>query len=130
MDAGLAENLPLRPLMDRRDDALILACDLYTAAGPLRQTMDGIADRAQEVAFGCQSRRTIAACDLTGRRFSHIILSDPDDDFAGKSFDYSRASLRRRAMLGHTLMAQALDGILEPLMNEVYHDPTKTARHA
>ena len=61
MDAGLAENLPLRPLLDRRDDALILACDLYRAAGPLRQTLDGIADRAQELAFGCQSARAIAA---------------------------------------------------------------------
>lgn len=112
MDAGLAENLPLRPLLDRDDDALILACDLYSAAGPLRQTMDGIADRAQELAFGCQSRRAIAACDLTGRRFHHVILSDPEDDFSGKSFDYSQASLRRRSKLGHMLMAQALESII------------------
>lgn len=116
MDAGLVENLPLHSLMDRREDALILACDLYTAAGPLRQTLDGIADRAQELAFGSQSHRTIAACDLTGRRFHHVVLSDPDDDFAGKSFDYSRASLRRRVMLGRVLMAQALEDVLaEPL---------------
>lgn len=131
MDAGLAENLPLRPLMDRHDDALILACDLYAAAGPLRRTMDGIADRAQDLAFGCQSRRTIAACDLAGRRFHHVVLSDPDDDFSGKSFDYSRASLSRRTMLGRRLMAQALDGIaVEPPIQEVHHDPVPTARHA
>lgn len=108
LDAGLSENLPLRPLLDRTDDALILACDLYNPVGALRQTMDGIADRAQELAFGCQSRHVIASCDLAHRRVRHIILSDPGDTFAGKAFDYSRASLQRRAQLGRTLMAQAL----------------------
>lgn len=104
----MSENLPLRPLLDRTDDALILACDLYNPVGALRQTMDGIADRAQELAFGCQSRHVIASCDLAHRSVRHIILSDPDDTFAGKAFDYSRASLQRRAQLGRTLMAQAL----------------------
>lgn len=107
-DAGLAENLPLRPLLDRGDDALILACDLYNPTGTLQPTMDGIADRAQELAFGCQTRHLLASLDTEGRRLRHIVLSDPDDDFAGKAFDYTRASLRRRAMLGQRLMAEAL----------------------
>ena len=112
VDAGLSENLPLRPLLDRPDEALILACDLYNPVGALRQTMDGIADRAQELAFGCQSRHLLAALDLSGRQVRHIILSDPEDDFAGKAFDYSRASLRRRLHLGESQMAQALDAML------------------
>lgn len=112
VDAGLSENLPLRPLLDRPDESLILACDLYNPVGALRQTMDGIADRAQELAFGCQSRHLLAALDLSGRQVRHIILSDPEDDFAGKAFDYSRASLRRRLHLGESQMAQALDAML------------------
>lgn len=130
-DAGLSENLPLRPLLDRPGDALILACDLYTPTGTLRHTMDGIADRAQELAFGCQSRHVIAGCALTGRRFRHVILSDPDDDFSGKALDYSRASLQRRAQLGRTLMATALSQMAaEPPEGKHHHDPSSSARNA
>ncbi|WP_196053645.1 patatin-like phospholipase family protein [Paracoccus lichenicola] len=108
LDPGTCENLPLRPLLDRPGDALILALDLFELQKPLRPTVDGVACRAQELVFAGQSARIIADCDLTGRRFRHVVLSDPQDDFAGKAFDYGRTMLEHRRQLGHDLMAGIL----------------------
>ena len=108
LDPGTCENLPLRPLLDRPGDALILALDLYELQKPLVPTMDGVACRAQELVFAGQSARVIAGCDLAGRRFRHVVLSDPQDDFAGKAFDYGRKRLDHRRRLGRELMAESL----------------------
>lgn len=107
-DAGLAQNLPLPPLLDRPGNALILALDLFELQKPLRQTVDGIACRAQELAFAAQSAQVIDRCDLENRRFRHVILSDPRDDFAGKAFDYGRGVLQHRVTLGRRIMRDAL----------------------
>lgn len=109
-DAGLAENLPLPHLLDRSGDALILALDLFELQKPLRETVDGIACRAQELAFAAQSAQVIDRCDLEGRRFRHVILADPRDDFAGKAFDYGRSVLQHRVTLGREIMREALRG--------------------
>lgn len=114
LDAGLCENLPLRSLLDRPGDARIIALDLYALQGALKETMDGIACRAQELAFAGQSARLVEACDLRGRTFRHIVLSDPDDGFAGKAFDYGRAMLERRMDLGRQLTAQGLRDLVRP----------------
>lgn len=108
---GTCENLPLRPLLDRPGEALILALDLYELQKPLTPTMDGVACRAQELVFAGQSARVIAGCDLAGRRFRHVVLSDPQDDFAGKAFDFGRKRLDHRRRLGRQLMADSLRGL-------------------
>lgn len=107
-DAGLAENLPLPHLLDRPGDALILALDLFELQKPLRQTVDGVACRAQELAFAAQSAQVLDRCDLKGRRFRHVTLADPRDDFAGKAFDFGRGVLQHRMALGHRIAQDAL----------------------
>ncbi|MCZ0961028.1 patatin-like phospholipase family protein [Paracoccus benzoatiresistens] len=113
LDSGTCENLPLRPLLDRPGDALILALDLYELQKPLTPTMDGVACRAQELVFAGQSARIIQSCDLTDRRFRHVILTDPEDDFAGKAFNYGRERLEHRMRLGRQQTAASLSN-LEP----------------
>lgn len=107
-DPGTCENLPLRPLLDRPGDALILALDLYELRKPLSATMDGIACRAQELVFAGQSARIIDSCDLRDRRFRHIVLTDPEDGFAGKAFDYGLDRLEHRMRLGRQLTENGL----------------------
>ncbi len=108
LDPGTCENLPLRPLLDRPGDALILALDLYELQKPLVPTMDGVGCRAQELVFAGQSARIIAGCDLTNRRFRHVVLADPEDGFTGKAFDFGHHRLEHRRQLGHDLMAESL----------------------
>lgn len=112
LDPGICENLPLRFLLDRPGDAAILALDLFELGKPLSPTMDGVACRAQELAFAGQSARVIAGCDLSGRRFRHVVLTDPQDDFAGKAFDYGRRRLDHRRRLGQRIMADSLRDLL------------------
>lgn len=108
LDPGLCENLPLRPLLDRQGDAAIIALDLFVQQGRLTETMDGIATRAQELFFASQSARIIRNADLRGRDFRHVVLTDPDDEFVGKAFDFSTANLERRVQLGKLLTSRAL----------------------
>lgn len=108
MDPGICENLPLRPLLDRPGNAAIIALDLFVQQGKLSETMDGIGTRAQELFFAGQSARIIANADLQGRNFRHIVLTDPEDEFVGKAFDFSRSNLERRVQLGKLLTSQSL----------------------
>lgn len=103
LDPGLCENLPLPSLLDREGDAAVIALDLYPLAGRMTSTVNGIADRAQALAFAGQSTRIIELARATERRFLHLVLDDPADDYALKAFDYSRASLDRRRQLGKDL---------------------------
>ena len=111
LDPGLCENLPLRPLLDRPGDAAIIALDLFTQQGTMLETMDGIGTRAQELFFAGQSARIIECADLKGRDFHHVVLTDPDDVFVGKAFDFGRSNLARRVELGAALTARALGGL-------------------
>ena len=108
LDPGLCENLPLRPLLDRPGDAAIIALDLFTQRGKMQETMDGIGTRAQELFFAGQSVRMIQCADLQGRNFRHIVLTDPQDVFVGKAFDFGKSNLERRVRLGAALTSEAL----------------------
>ena len=108
LDPGLCENLPLRPLLDRPGDAAIIALDLFTQRGKMQETMDGIGTRAQELFFAGQSVRMIQCADLQGRNFRHIVLTDPEDVFVGKAFDFGKSNLERRVRLGAALTSEAL----------------------
>ena len=104
----MCENLPLRPLLDRPGDAAIIALDLFTQRGKMQETMDGIGTRAQELFFAGQSVRMIQCADLQGRNFRHIVLTDPQDVFVGKAFDFGKSNLERRVRLGAALTSEAL----------------------
>lgn len=107
-DPGLAQNLPLPALLDREEEAAILAFDLYPLRRTLHASLNGIADRAQDLAFASQSARAIAGAERTGRQILHVVLDDPEDDFVGKAFDYGARSLHRRAKLGEAQATAAL----------------------
>lgn len=108
LDPGLCENLPLRPLLDRPGEAAILAFDLFAQQGTMPDTMDGIGTRAQDLFFAGQSARIIGCADLQGRTFRHIVLTDPEDIFVGKAFDFGRSNLKRRVQLGAVLTSLSL----------------------
>lgn len=138
LDPGLCENLPLRPLLDRPGDAAIIALDLFVQQGKLTETMDGIGTRAQELFFAGQSARIIRCADLRGRNFRHVVLTDPQDEFVGKAFDFSRTNLERRVELGKLLTAGSLADLnvaipampLEPPMENAPDDPAPSSRPA
>lgn len=112
-DPGLCENLPLPAMLDRGGEAAILALDLFPLARNLKPTLNGVAGRAQNLAFAAQSARVIEQCDVERRRFTHLVLDDPQDDFAGKAFDFSVKSLERRRQLGEDLTEGHLQGWLQ-----------------
>lgn len=123
LDPGLCENLPLRPLLDRPGDGAIIALDLFARQGRMLETMDGIGTRAQELFFAGQSARIIRNADLAGRDFRHIVLTDPEDVFVGKAFDFGRSNLERRVELGKLLTSQSLSD-LNAQIPAAPHDPT------
>lgn len=123
LDPGLCENLPLRPLLDRPGDGAIIALDLFARQGRMLETMDGIGTRAQELFFAGQSARIIRNADLAGRDFHHIVLTDPEDVFVGKAFDFGRSNLERRVELGKLLTAASLAD-LNAQIPAAPHDPT------
>jgi NTE family protein len=137
LDPGLCENLPLRPLLDRPGDAAIIALDLFARQGKMLETMDGIGTRAQELFFAGQSARIIRHADLAGRNFRHIVLTDPEDVFVGKAFDFGRSSLERRVRLGAALTHQSLTELTtlipvtpEPTLEGASDDPAPSSRPA
>lgn len=115
LDPGLCENLPLRPLLDRPGEAAIIALDLFARQGKMLETMDGIGTRAQDLVFAGQSDRIIRSADLRGRDFRHIVLTDPEDVFVGKAFDFGKSNLERRVELGKLLTAASLADLHVPI---------------
>lgn len=108
LDAGLAENLPLPALLNRKADAEILALDLYGLEGHLGFTLNSVAHRAQDLMFASQSRHVLDKCRQEGLPVTHLVLRDPEDDFVGKAFDFSSASLERSCRLGQKIVGDAL----------------------
>lgn len=108
VDAGLAENLPLPALLDRKADAEILALDLFGLEGQFGSTLNSVAHRAQELMFASQSRHVVEKCRQEGLPVTHLVLRDPEDDFVGKAFDFSSASLHRYQRLGQQIVGEAL----------------------
>jgi len=108
LDAGLSQNLPLPALLDRDDPAEILAFDLYGLQGTFAPTLNGVANRAQDLMFASQSRSVLESSDLKGRRLTHVVLRDDSDDFVGKAFDFSHQSLRTWQQLGQAITERTL----------------------
>ena len=113
VDGGLAENLPLDPVLATPPErpTLCIAVDLLPAVGQRPATLGMMAERAQDLTFAIQSRRTIA------RWQEHYALAPPDrqqpvtlacltyagqqPEVAGKAMDFSPASVRFRWDAGY-----------------------------
>jgi NTE family protein len=116
VDAGVAQNLPLDPaLRDASGDVDLLAFDLYEPRGPRPGDFNDAAERAQDLLFGLQSRRSVerwraefAARDGVQARMVLATRSDPARESGGKPFDLSRASIDDRWEAGHEAARAAL----------------------
>ncbi|MDP4026085.1 patatin-like phospholipase family protein [Methylobacterium sp. NEAU 140] len=122
-DAGYTNNLPLDPVLadEPERDRVCIALDLFASAAPRPASLDAVLERANDLIFAGAPRRTIAALEreyALRQRFQpdgptatllHAVYRAGPDEVAGKSFDYSPASLRDRWSAGRADMARGLD---------------------
>lgn len=127
VDGGLSANLPLDPVLAEPDPAptLCIAIDLLPAAAPRPRTLGEAIGRAQDLVFGCQSRRTIArwrdvyAARAEARSVTlvRLVYADQGREVAGKGMDFSPASVRARwdagARDGEALARRLASGAIE-----------------
>lgn len=117
VDPGLVENLPLPAVFaDRPRDLVCLAFDLAPLAGAVPQSIGEALARAQDILLGGQSRRCIAQLLEDARQSEgaaalvvHVVYGDQQDEGAGKTLDYSGASIRARWARGYRDAAGVLD---------------------
>jgi NTE family protein len=108
VDGGLSANLPIDPVLAAEDgpSTLCIAVDLLPLAAPRPTTLGELVGRAQDLIFGCQSRRSIAhwrdvyAFSEKHRQRSATLVrlayADQRREVAGKAMDFSPASVRAR----------------------------------
>jgi len=113
VDAGLAANLPLDPVLaaPSREPMLVVAADLLPRCERRPRTLGEAVSRAQDLAFAAQSRRTVERWQavypldarLSGASVSLVRLAyaDQGEEVAGKAMDFSPASVRGRWNAGH-----------------------------
>jgi NTE family protein len=124
VDAGLSANLPLDPVLSAppAGQSLCIAIDLLPLAAPRPRTLGGMASRAQDLMFAAQSRRSLAAWetimasraaagDMTAVTLIHLQYADQVQEVAGKAFDFSIETIKRRWQAG----ARDMDGVLDRL---------------
>lgn len=113
-DAGISINLPLDVVLNEGSDKplLCLAIDLLPLHGPRPRSLGEVALRTQDLLFGTQSRRAIAAWqaifaerarlpDCPSVTVLHVAYSDQAREISGKAFDFSPASAAARWRAGY-----------------------------
>lgn len=113
VDGGMAENLPLDPVLSTPPErpTLCIAVDLLPARGQRPDTLGMMAERAQDLTFAIQSRRTIArwqehyAIAPHDRRqpvtLACLTYAGQQPEVVGKAMDFSPASVRFRWDAGY-----------------------------
>ncbi|VXC29318.1 patatin-like phospholipase family protein [Sphingomonas sp. 8AM] len=113
VDGGLSANLPLDPLLSDPGDRPLwcIAIDLLPLAAHNPATLGAMAERAQDLTFAIQSRRSITrwreryatdpAFAERAVTLSPLTYADQQPEVAGKAMDFSPASVRRRWDAGH-----------------------------
>jgi NTE family protein len=125
VDGGVSANLPLDPVLGTPADqpTLCIAADLLPLAAPRPQTLGEATERAQDLIFAAQSRRTIErwqgvyAHDPRFARASTTLVrltyADQGAEVSGKSMDFSPVSVRHRWDAGYRDALAMLDGIAD-----------------
>ena len=121
VDGGLSANLPLDPVLSDPPAGVsfCIAIDLLPLTAPRPCTLGELASRAQDLIFAAQSRRTLAAWkaimdakatagDKTAVTLMHLQYAEQGYEVAGKAFDFSPETVRRRWDAG----ARDMTGIL------------------
>ncbi|WP_121118581.1 patatin-like phospholipase family protein [Croceibacterium ferulae] len=113
VDGGLAENLPLDPVLSNPPErpTLCIAVDLLPGKGQRPDTLSMMTERVQDLVFAIQSRRTIArwqdlyATGAPDRQqpvtLACLTYADQQAEVVGKAMDFSPASVRFRWDAGH-----------------------------
>ncbi len=108
VDGGVSANLALDAVLETPGDAplLCIAVDLLPLAAPRATTLGEMTERAQDLTFAIQTRRSIMrwqeryAADPALRDRSvvlaHLAYADQQPEVAGKALDFSPLSVRRR----------------------------------
>ena len=117
VDGGLSANLPLDPVLSDLPSGrtLCLAIDLLPAAAPRPRSLGELAERAQDLIFAAQSRRSLAGwkaiLDQRADRavtLVHLQYADQEREVAGKAFDFSPETAHRRWAAGDRDMSAVL----------------------
>lgn len=121
-DPGFTNNLPvdLALVIPPEENTLCIAVELFSLRAPHPESLDASAERANDLILASSSRRTIEALqreyalheciDPNGSSVTLLQLSyrSSSDERAGKTFDYSPASLQDRWAAGVRDMEHAL----------------------
>jgi NTE family protein len=128
-DGGYSENLPLRAALGAmpKRPLLCLAVDLMAAERPPRWSLDGMAERQQDLHFASQTRAPAAAvtAELTLAAecskhpappvvLAHLVYRGREDAGSQKAYDYSPRSISARWSHGledGRAMAETLAGL-------------------
>lgn len=122
-DAGLSANLPLDPVLAAppAPTTLCIAVDLLPLAGARPSTLGDSIQRAQDLMFAAQSRRSIAHWRARYKLGSHygepavtlirVAYRDQQAEVAGKAMDFSPASIAARWASGLADGAAILDTV-------------------
>lgn len=110
-DGAFSENLPLRAALGRLPDRplLCIAVDLVSAAGQPRWSLDGMAERQQDLLLAAQTAHLIeavkaelalAAARSPGTRvpvvLAHLVNQGREDAGSQKTYDFSRRTITAR----------------------------------
>jgi NTE family protein len=110
IDAALRCNLPL-DLIPQDPDLPCIAVDLFPLADRLPDTLTAMAARAQDITLAGQSADAIAryAAREGAGRLVHAVYSNPKDQTATKTLDFSARMLDQRHAAGMADAARLLE---------------------
>lgn len=123
IDGGLSANLPVDPFLSAPGESSVcVAIDLFSLAAPRPANLGGLAERAQDLIFAAQSRRSIegwqrtfaaraAGGDRSAVALVHLQFADQAREVSGKAFDFSPQSAALRWATGERDMDAVLDRI-------------------
>jgi len=122
-DPGLANNLPVDHVLadPPGQDLICFASDLHSTNGRRPKCLDTTFQRMEDIVFGSQGRRNIAALrreyalrqrwEREGPSVTlvHLVYEASEPELAGKLFDFSPGSIRDRWDAGRRQMTEVLD---------------------
>jgi NTE family protein len=132
-DPGLANNLPVDHVFvdPPGHDLVCFASDLHSTIGRRPKCLDTTCQRTEDIVFGSQGRRNIAALQreyALRQRWEpegpsvtlvHLVYEAQEPELAGKLFDFSPGSIRDRWDAGRRQMVEVLDMLASrPKTNE------------
>ena len=120
VDAGISANLPIDPVLAELEagTTLCLAIDLLPLKAPRPQSLGELAERAQDLIFAAQTRRSLdrwraiaALSTMPSVHVVHLQYAAQHREVAGKAFDFSPETVQERWAAGERDMTGVLAAI-------------------